>query len=80
MQQSALIIIDNTNILNKDWFPYKDMAEKYNYAWEILQPNTPWAWNVKTCYEKNQHNVPLKTIQKMADAFEAYPTKTSKQG
>ena len=53
-----LIVIDNTNIKLWEMKKYVLEAEKYGYKIEIVETETPWAWNYKQCAKKNSHGVP----------------------
>ena len=62
-----IVIIDNTNVCQEHMQPYIDMAKDYGYEIEIREPETPWAMDVKTCFQKCSHGVPIQGIQRMKD-------------
>lgn len=64
------IIIDNTNINLSQISPYVDMAIKYHYDIEVIEPKNDWSKNVKECFKRTTHNVPLEIIQRMSDSWE----------
>ena len=64
------VIIDNTNIVSRDFAAYIEYAAEFGYTVEYLSPTTPWAWDVQKCFEKCRHGVPLEVIQGMKDNFE----------
>lgn len=64
------IIVDNTNIKKHEYEHYIKRAEEYGYKVYQAIPNNPDMWDVQKCFERNVHNVPLETIQRMKDSFE----------
>ena len=64
------VIIDNTNTQCWEMQPYVKMAVQYGYYIEILEPDTPWAYNVVELTKRNKHNVPRESIQRMLQRFE----------
>lgn len=58
-------IIDNTNINTTEYTKYVKLAEKNNYEVIILEPTTPWRYNVSECFRRCQHGVPIETILRM---------------
>jgi predicted kinase len=75
----SVIVVDNTNIKNKDRQYYIDKAEEYNYKSEIVLPDSPWFLDilprlreqtftdddVQVFFEKNSHDVPFEVIKNM---------------
>ncbi|XP_058949997.2 uncharacterized protein [Pocillopora verrucosa] len=68
-QQSPLII-DNTNTQSWEMKPYISMAVKYGYHIKIVEPNTPWKWDVKELVRRNQHGVTYAAITRMKERYE----------
>ncbi|VVC91409.1 unnamed protein product, partial [Leptidea sinapis] len=64
------VIIDNTNIHIWDIEPYVKNGVKNGYLIYIVEPDTPWAKNAQRLFQKNCHNVPLHSIQRMLDNYE----------
>ncbi|GFT36864.1 NEDD4-binding protein 2 [Nephila pilipes] len=64
------VIIDNTNVEFWEMIPYVSMGKKYNYYTVILEPNTPWKFNVKNLANKNKHKVPKEKILRMLDKYQ----------
>jgi predicted ABC-type ATPase len=62
-----MIIVDNTNIHAWEMAPYIALGELYGYQVEI---HTFKVENPVIAFERNIHNVPLKTIQYMFLALE----------
>lgn len=61
------IIIDNTNLSKWERDPYFEIANKYNYNVEIVEPTTEWKHNVEICSQKNCHSVPKEVIQRQLE-------------
>jgi NEDD4-binding protein 2 len=78
------IIIDNTNTVQREWYPYYQMAKDHNYFIQFVYPTSPW-WlemaprikdksftdaDVQVFFEKNTHNVPFEVIRAMMTRFD----------
>lgn len=59
------IIVDNTNTTWKEIEPYARMAKDNGYFIIIVEPTTEWAKDAVECSKRNQHSVPLASIEKM---------------
>ncbi|XP_022787589.1 uncharacterized protein LOC111327618 isoform X3 [Stylophora pistillata] len=68
--QWSPLIIDNTNTQSWEMKPYVSMALKYGYHIKIVEPNTPWKWNVKELVRRNQHGVTHAAITRMKERYE----------
>lgn len=66
------VIVDNTNVREKDVQIYLDMAHEHGYLCTIIRPDTPWAEDVIECYKKNTHSVPLHTIEAMLNSIKNF--------
>ena len=66
------VIVDNTNTEKWEMIPYARLAAKHGYHVEIMEPETPWAFNAKTLLKKNKHNVQLDTIKLMIARYEKH--------
>jgi tRNA uridine 5-carbamoylmethylation protein Kti12 len=53
----SVVIVDNTNIKNRDMKLYIDQAKKFNYDWEIVQ--------LEAADPQNIHGVPSDTVASM---------------
>lgn len=60
------IIVDNTNIVRKDFSKYVQMAKEYGYEVEYVIVEC----DVETSIARNTHNVPPDVIRKMAARFQ----------
>jgi predicted kinase len=62
-----MIVVDNTNIKRRDFEFYTTTAKDNGYAvvTVIAEEMDP-----KVCFARNQHAVPLATIERMAATFE----------
>lgn len=66
------VIVDNTNVRERDVQLYLDMAHEYGYLTTIIRPDTPWSEDATECYKKNTHSVPLETIEKMLNSIKNF--------
>lgn len=79
-----IIVIDNTNTVQKEWVKYADTADHYGYSVEFAYATSPW-WeeispriynksftddDVQVFFEKNNHGVPFNVIKNMMNRFE----------
>lgn len=64
------IIIDNTNVEAWEMKPYVLIGKKYNYEIVILEPDTPWKFNVKVLALRNKHHVHKYKIAKMKERYQ----------
>ncbi|XP_013405628.1 NEDD4-binding protein 2 [Lingula anatina] len=64
------VVIDNTNSMRWEMKAYVVLAQKYGYHVEILEPNTPWKFNVKELAKRNTHGVPKERIRSMLQRYE----------
>jgi len=65
------IFVDNTNIKLKDFQWYIDIAEYFGY--DVYQWIPNYLKDAHKLHERNVHNVPLETIQRMLDQIEESP-------
>lgn len=64
-----VIIVSNTFTIRKELLPYVAYAHAAGYEIEIIEPSTPWAWDIDECFKKNIHGVPIESLQKMKDRY-----------
>ncbi len=64
------IVIDNTNTKAWEMKPYVEMAIRYGYQIEMMEPDTSWQFDVLALTQKNTHDVPREVIQDMVDGYE----------
>ena len=64
------VIVDNTNIVWKDFKKYVQLAIENQYDIMLAEPNTEWKRNVNECDQKNTHNVPKATIDRMLHKYQ----------
>lgn len=64
------VIIDNTNTQMWEMKPYAVVAAEYAYIVEILEPNTPWAFNERELSKRNSHGVPRIKLKFMLERYE----------
>lgn len=65
------IVIDNTNIVWKDFKKYVKLAIQNDYMVMLAEPKTDWKHDIDECDEKNIHNVPKETIDKMFHKYQS---------
>lgn len=65
-----VVIIDNTNVKNAHMQPYRDMAKKYGYAVITRMIGSTDPEYVELYLSRQVHNVPRKTVERMAREFE----------
>lgn len=70
IDRSPLVIVSNTFTRVWERQQYIDLCNEYNIAYNIIVPETQWAWDVDECFKRNTHSVPLDVIQRMKDRFE----------
>lgn len=66
-----VVIIDNTNIVWRDFKEYVVLAVNHGYNIMLAEPQTDWKQNVDECDIKNTHNVPKWVIDKMLDKYQS---------
>jgi predicted kinase len=64
------IIVDNTNLTWSECEKYVKMAFDFDYEVAIVEPDTPWKYNVEECFLRGTHAVPKETLEKMLDRME----------
>jgi len=75
MQQGITpIICDNTNCSFYEFREYVKLAQKYDYKVSFHEPETPWKFDAQELAKRNQHSVPLKSIQNMIKRWDYDPT------
>jgi predicted kinase len=71
------VVIDNTNLTPWEPKPYVEAGLKYGYEIEFV--NIPVSGTPEELAERNVHNVPLASIERMIKKYEQYPTLTVDQ-
>lgn len=66
-QKELCVIIDNTNLSNKERKPYIDIAKENNYSVFIVESSTLWRDDASECYKRNKHGVPFDVIVRMRE-------------
>lgn len=64
------VIIDNTNTQMWEMKPYAMVAAQNGYIIEILEPDTPWAFNDRELARRNTHGVPRVKLKDMLMRYE----------
>jgi predicted kinase len=64
------IIIDNTNITVSSCINYVEQGKMYGYEIVIIEPDTPWAFDVEELVKRNSHDVPKDRIIDMLQKYE----------
>lgn len=65
MNEINFIVVPNTFSLSWECSGYYNMALKFNYEFDIVEPKTPWSKDVDELVVRNTHNVPREVIEKM---------------
>ena len=70
-RNEPIVICDNTNVARWEFMAYEAAAKAMGYQVRVVLVGTPKSHrHQQLCAERNQHNVPLVHIQKMAQLFE----------
>lgn len=64
------IIVDNTNMKLWEMHIYCKYAVQFGYIVRVLEPTTPWAWNLTRLSQMNEHSVPRESIERMLLKYE----------
>lgn len=64
------IIIDNTNLISFYCEEYVDNAKMYGYEITIVEPSSPWAFDVDELVKRNVHNTSRDIIVSMLEMYE----------
>lgn len=64
------VIIDNTNIIADHCINYVDAGRMYGYKIIIIEPVTPWAFDIEELIKRNTHDVPKESIIDMLHQYE----------
>eukprot|EP00118_Oscarella_pearsei_P002851 m.11893 g.11893 ORF g.11893 m.11893 type:complete len:1257 (+) comp23675_c0_seq1:47-3817(+) len=64
------VIIDNTNCQRWEMKPYVLAARKCFYKVNLVEPDTPWKFDVQELARRNTHGVPAEKIATMLDRYE----------
>lgn len=67
-----VLVVDNTNTTYKELEPYVKIAYRYGYNIQVIEPTTPWAFDVQECAKRNTHGFHIEGIQRMKDRWEPY--------
>ncbi|XP_064101935.1 2',3'-cyclic-nucleotide 3'-phosphodiesterase-like isoform X2 [Macrobrachium nipponense] len=70
-KRNFLIVIDNTNIKNWESSNYVKMCKKYHYIAIIVEPQTPWCFDVQQLVKKNSHGVKEEIIARKLNDYQA---------
>ncbi|CAH1249594.1 CNP [Branchiostoma lanceolatum] len=65
-----VLIVDNTNIRVWEFKYYLEIARRRQYTVVLVEPRTPWKWDVRELGKKNSHDVPERKIREMAGRYE----------
>merc|ERR1719250_532802 len=59
---TRLVIIDNTNVKRWEMTPYFKTAANHRYTVILVEPRTPWRYDVTELVERNTHGVDRSVI------------------
>lgn len=74
------VIIDNTNVVSRHCEKYVEAGKKYGYKITVIEPDTPWAFNVEELIKRNKHGVSADSIVEMLQQYEDHNTFKEKLG
>jgi predicted kinase len=66
-----IIVVDNTNIMERHWRPYADFARANGYTVEFVEVDS--GLSDEELAARNTHRVPLDVIQRMRANWEPLP-------
>ena len=55
--RANIVIVDNTNVKRWEMVPYFKLADKYMYSVVLVEPRTPWRFNIDELARRNRHGV-----------------------
>lgn len=64
-----VVLVDNTNVTQRECRPYVEYADARGYKVVFLEPTTPWAFDVDALAARNTHGVPREAIAHMKDRW-----------
>jgi predicted kinase len=64
LRRYGSVCIANTFTEKWEMAPYIELAKKYKTELRILEPSTPWAFDLEQLVVRNQHGVPREIIEK----------------
>jgi len=67
----SLIVVDNTNIKRWEMSAYLKMAEKYRYLVILVEPKTPWKFDLQQLVSRNKHGVQTDIIRRRLQEYES---------
>jgi NEDD4-binding protein 2 len=65
-----LVIIDNTHAQAWEAKGYVQASIHLGYKVEVVEPNTPWAFDAEVLAQKTTHSVPIESIRKYLARWE----------
>jgi predicted kinase len=63
------VVVDNTNLEPCDIKPYLLLAMEYHYSLILVEPETPWKYDVAVLVEKNVHHLGEGVMKKKIKQF-----------
>lgn len=63
------IIVDNTNLSERERKPYVDLGKQNGYNIRYRLPETEWKWDLEECFKRNVHGVPMETLIRMKKRY-----------
>lgn len=65
------IVIDNCNVCREHAKPYVRLALEFDYEVVIVEPKTPWAFDLDGLLAHGSHNVPRHSLERMLRNWES---------
>jgi tRNA uridine 5-carbamoylmethylation protein Kti12 len=69
-----IVVVSNTSMAHKEVKPYLELAEQYDYDYEIIR--TPGPWDVDVLFERNTHGVPRDVIERQIARYQPMTSET----
>jgi len=70
-QRVNIVIVDNTNVKKWEMVPYFKLADKYRYSVVVVEPRTPWRFNIDELARRNKHGVDRFILSKKVKDWES---------
>lgn len=68
-----LIVVDNPNMTLNEMMPYMNLAKFHGYELIVQHIGNRDPENIRIYHQRNQYNIPLSEIERMASRFERMP-------
>lgn len=75
MRQNPNSDLAVANTFTEEWEAafYLRRAKYFGFSTVVVEPATLWAWNIDELVKRNEHNVPRRAIERMAERYDRTP-------